>query len=178
MAYDKGPGCSMTQERAIIVAVADDGAIGKKNTIPWHIREDMRFFRRTTTGNTVIMGWKTFLSLGCRPLPSRTNIVISTHGMPDPVEGVIFADSLADAFGKASPEGKVFVMGGAKTYVGAMDMVDTLYVTEVHTTVPDADTFFPKVDLSMWQETGSSELRTDPENGLAYRFVVYKRKKQ
>lgn len=92
-------------ERCIIAAVADNGAIGKDNDLLWHIAEDMRYFRRTTTGNPVVMGYRTFLSIG-RPLPKRVNIVISTRPWDDVPEGVIVAGSLEEAYSLAEKAAK------------------------------------------------------------------------
>lgn len=92
-------------ERCIIAAVADNGAIGKDNDLLWHIAEDMRYFRRTTTGNPVVMGYRTFLSIG-RPLPKRVNIVISTRSWDDVPEGVIVAGSLEEAYSLAEKTAK------------------------------------------------------------------------
>jgi len=178
MADDKGSGGGMTRERAMIAAVADNGAIGRGNSLPWHIREDMRFFRRTTTGNAIIMGWNTYLSIGGKPLPNRKNIVISTHGFPTPQEGVVYAKDIDEAFEKAGGGGKVFVIGGAKTYEAAMQKVDTLYITSVHAEISDADAFFPEIDPAVWEETERSEVHIDEESGLPYEFIAYKRKKQ
>lgn len=168
----------MTAKRAIIAAVADDSAIGRGNALPWHIREDLRFFKHTTTGNAIIMGWNTFLSIGGRPLPNRKNIVISSHSETAPINGVIMVGSLGKAFEKVAADETAYVIGGAKTYGKAMECVDTLYITAVHTTIPDADAFFPEISLDIWAVAERSETKVDPECGLAYEFIVYKRKNQ
>lgn len=176
-------------EKCIIVAVADNGAIGRGNDMPWHIAEDMKYFRRTTSGNPVIMGYRTFLSIGGRPLPKRMNIVISRdasgHGAQDggtlsPGTGLMFAENLDEAFSIAGENlgesGKVFVMGGGKTYRLALPSADRLYVTRVHTVIDDADTFFPDIDPEAWRLESSTEPVTDPETGFAYEFTEYVRK--
>lgn len=159
--------------RSIIVAVADDMSIGRDNALMWHLRGDMKFFRETTTGHPVIMGRKTFESIG-RPLPKRLNIVISRKldASPD----ILVADSLEKAFVLAEQSGaeECFVMGGGMVYAQALPLADRLYVTRVHTTVPGADTFFPEIDPGLWEEEWSSD--SFEEEGLEYRFTRYVRK--
>lgn len=158
----------------IIVAVADNGAIGKDNSLLWHIREDLKYFKKVTMGCPVIMGRRTFESIG-RPLPGRQNIVVSrseTHALP---EGVLPAGSLEEAVSKAEGD-EVFVIGGGQIYRQALSLADRLYVTEVHVTVEDADTFFPEIDAGQWEEESRTALQTDAESGIEYEFVVYRRK--
>lgn len=164
-------------KKYIIAAVADNGAIGKRNALLWHIPGDMKYFRQTTTGSPVIMGRKTFGSIGI-PLPKRRNIVVSRSS--GPVEGVEIARSLDEAFRLARtgtgqcPE-KCFVIGGGEIYRQAMKDADRLYITEVHCTVNDADTFFPEISPDEWKEESRSGLMADAESGLSYEFVVYGR---
>ncbi|MCI1640199.1 MAG: dihydrofolate reductase [Bacteroidales bacterium] len=163
-------------EKSIIVAVADNLAIGKDNALLWHIAEDMKYFRKTTTGFPVIMGYMTFKSIG-RPLPNRRNIVISIYPFDDAPEGVIVVSSLSEAFAAAEDAGKCFVIGGGETYRQALPVADTLYITHVHAVIRDADTFFPVIDPSIWED-GPSSLSSmkDPESGYAVEFKVYKRR--
>ncbi len=160
----------------IIVAVADNWAIGKDNQLLWHISEDLKFFKRTTLGCPVVMGRKTFESIG-RPLPKRTNIVVS-RGFDAP-EGVLVASSLEQALelaGGESCESDVFIIGGGQIYAQSMDVAQKLYITHVHTVIEDADAFFPAVDPQVWQVESRSELYNDEESGYDYEFVVYSRK--
>lgn len=167
-------------EKSLIVAIADNNAIGRKNALLWNLPGDMKYFREKTTGNAVIMGWMTFQSIG-RPLPRRHNIVISLFPWPDAPAGVTVVDSLAAAFaaaettGEAKESPKAFVIGGAYTYAEAMEIVDTMYITHVHDAPQDADAFFPAIDPAVWQEESRSDLQTDPETGITYEFVVYRR---
>ena len=159
-------------EKCIIVAIADNNAIGKDNALLWHISEDLKFFKRTTMGCPVIMGRKTFESIG-RPLPKRTNVVVSRSGYAAP-EGVVVVASLEEAF--ASVPGDVeraFVIGGGQIYAQAMSQADRLIVTHVHTVIEDADTFFPAIDPSVWSVADRSELQSDPETGYSFEFVDY-----
>ena len=161
-------------EKCLIVAVADNNAIGRKNALLWNLPGDMKYFRKQTTGNAVIMGWMTFQSIG-RPLPKRHNIVISLFPWPDAPAEVTVVDSLDDAFAAAG-DGKAFVIGGAYTYAEAVEVVDTMYITHVHDAPEDADAFFPPIDPEVWEEESRSEMQTDPETGITYEFVVYRRR--
>ena len=161
-------------EKSLIVAVADNFAIGRKNALLWNLPGDMKYFRQQTTGNAVIMGWMTFQSIG-RPLPRRHNIVISLFPWPDAPAGVTVVDSLDAAFTAADSE-KAFVIGGAYTYAEAMEVVDTMYITHVHDAPEDADAFFPPINPDVWEEESRSELQTDPDTGITYEFVVYRRR--
>mgnify|MGYP003295556933 CR=1 FL=1 len=171
-------------EKVIIVAIADNNAIGRDNALLWHISEDLKFFKRTTSGCPVIMGRKTFESIG-RPLPKRTNIVVS-RGFDAP-EGVVIVPSLEEAYKAAyvaEAENSVesdnpvrcFVIGGGQIYAQAMNDADRLIITHVHTVIEDADTFFPSIDPSIWKVAGCSELLHDEETGYDFEFVEYERK--
>lgn len=189
-------------KKNIIVAVADNGAIGKDNSLLWHIPEDLKYFKKVTFGSPVIMGRRTFESIG-RPLPGRTNIVVTRggrmkaadgSGVPFP-DGVLAAGSLEEAFAMASmpavinmaepclkmscdgqpSEASCFVIGGGEIYRQAMRFADSLFVTEVHTSIEDADTFFPGIDAAAWKEVSRSEMHTDPKTGFTFEFVVYGR---
>ena len=165
-------------EKSLIVAVADNNAIGRKNALLWNLPGDMKYFRKQTTGNVVIMGWMTFQSIG-RPLPKRHNIDISLFPWPEAPAEVTVVDSLAAAFAAAETAGqeeKAFVIGGAYTYAEAMDVVDTMYITHVHDAPEDADAFFPPIDPEIWAEESRSDLQTDPETGITFEFVVYRRR--
>ena len=166
-------------EKSLIVAVADNNAIGRKNALLWNLPGDMKYFRKQTTGNAVIMGWMTFQSIG-RPLPRRHNIVISLFPWPESPDEVTVVDSLDAAFAAAEAaaqeDQKAFVIGGAYTYAEAMEMVDTMHITHVHDAPEDADAFFPEIDPAVWEEESRSELQTDPATGITYEFVVYRRR--
>ena len=179
-------------EKCIIVAIADNNAIGRDNALLWHISEDLKFFRRTTSGHPVIMGRKTYESIG-RPLPKRTNIVVS-RGAQAP-EGTLLAGSLEEAYKIAEAsiaeavaqevvaevndlqprKSRCFVMGGGQIYAQAMQSADRLVVTHVHTVIEDADTFFPAIDPLQWKEESRSEVYTDEETGYKFEFVEYSR---
>lgn len=156
-------------EKCIIVAIADNNAIGRDNALLWHISEDLKFFKRTTSGCPVIMGRRTFESIG-RPLPKRLNIVVS-RGYDAP-EGVVVVPSLEEAY-KAAESPRCFIIGGGQIYAQALPGADRLIVTHVHTVIEGADTFFPQIDASVWQIAERSEIMTDPETGYDFEFVTY-----
>ena len=162
-------------ERNIIVAIADNNAIGRNNELLWHISEDLRFFRRTTLGSPVIMGRKTFGSIG-RALPGRVNIVVSRGFSTG--EEVEVVGSLEAAFAVAEDTNleKCFVIGGGQIYAQALPLADRLVVTHVHTVIEDADTFFPQVKDDEWEIVKEGEMMHDEENDIDYQFLVYKRK--
>ena len=172
-------------EKVIIVAIADNNAIGKDNALLWHISEDLKFFKRTTSGCPVIMGRKTFESIG-RPLPKRTNIIVS-RGFDAP-DGVVVVPSIEEAFKAASETvmpgtssdivasvSRCFVIGGGQIYAQALGDADRLIVTHVHTVIENADTFFPVIDTSVWKVESRSEMHHDEESGYDFEFVEYVR---
>jgi dihydrofolate reductase len=162
-------------EKNIIVAISDNNAIGKDNALLWHISDDLRFFKRQTLGSPVIMGRKTFGSIG-RALPGRVNIVVSRSFSTG--EEVDVVGSLEEAFDVAESTNleKCFVMGGGQIYSQALSHADRLIVTHVHTVIEDADTFFPSIDPSVWTVTQRSELFTDEETGYTFEFVEYEKR--
>ena len=162
-------------EKNIIVAISDNNAIGRNNELLWHISEDLRFFRRKTLGWPVIMGRKTFESIG-RALPGRVNVVIS-RGF-NTGEEVEVAGSLEEAFAVAESTNleKCFVIGGGQIYAQALHHADRLVVTHVHTNIEDADTFFPPIDESVWVAAQRSEMFTDEETGYTFEFVEYEKR--
>lgn len=151
---------------AIIAALTKEGVIGKAGKLPWHISDDLKNFRKLTSGNAVVMGRKTFESIG-KPLPNRHNIVVSSS--LSGVSGIDVCSSLEDALEKAKSYGRdIFIIGGANLYQAAVPLVDKLYLSHVKKSY-EGDTYFPKIDYSQW----SVESRQDfPE----FELVVYKRK--
>ena len=147
---------------SIIVAIAKNGIIGDKNSLLWHISEDMHFFRETTSGHPVIMGRKTYDSLG-RPLPKRTNVVISRTTKH--IEGCTVVGSLEEAIALFPKEEEVFIIGGAQIYALAMEVADRLYLTRVEHDY-QGDTSFPEWDESKWKLIS----RTPYERGEKYEY--------
>ena len=155
----------------IIVATDQQGGIGFKNTLPWKLPEDLAHFKRITTGHPIIMGRKTFDSIG-RPLPNRRNIVI-THNTQWKHEGVEAATSLETALAMLNGADG-YVIGGAQIYKQSLAMADRLIITEIGSTY-DCDAFFPKFDRTEWQET-AREQQVSASSGLEYAFVTWQRK--
>lgn len=161
--------------KCMIAAVADNLGIGVKGDLPWHLSEDLKYFKAQTKGFPVIMGRTTFFSIG-KALPGRKNIVLNAGG--EPIEGVCCVQSFEEAY-KEAAEGypqKCFVIGGASVYRAAIDEMDLLYITHVHTVVEGADAFFPEIKEENWHKESCSQTHTDPESGFSYEFVIYSRK--
>ncbi|WP_135079956.1 dihydrofolate reductase [Terasakiella sp. SH-1] len=156
---------------SMIVAVAENGAIGKDNKMLWHIPEDFKYFKTTTMGKPIIMGRKTYESIG-RPLPGRLNIVI-TRDETWSVEGVSVVHSLDEAIELAKQDKgeEIFIIGGGTIYAQAMPMATRIHFTEIHRAY-DADAHFPPLDTSLWQEISREDHAGDPD----YSFVVYERR--
>ena len=163
-------------KKAIIVAYDTNRAIGRGGDLPWgrSLPADLAQFKRLTKGGDVIMGRKTFESIGRRPLPERENIVISSR--PTGVKGVLTAVNLSSAL--ALSRYPTFIIGGAQVYGDALGVpeIDTIYATEVDATSPDADTFFPELDMTVWEETDRVHRPADEANVYALDFVIYRRK--
>ena len=158
---------------SVIVAIAENYVIGDKNTLLWNIKEDMRRFRTTTTGHPVIMGRKTYESIG-RPLPKRTNVVI-TRGDSE-FEGCLVAHSLEEAVAMFPTDEEVFIIGGAQIYNQALPLADKLYLTIVHRNY-DGDTSFPALDMSEWNELSREEFEHGEEFEHPFSFINYERKR-
>ncbi|HMA49709.1 MAG TPA: dihydrofolate reductase [Magnetospirillaceae bacterium] len=153
---------------SLIVAVAENGVIGRDNALPWHISEDLRYFKQVTSGKTVIMGRKTFQSIG-RPLPNRTNIVVSRdRGFS--ADGVLVAHNLDEALGKAG-DGEAVVIGGSSLFEEALKRADRFYLTEIHRAY-DGDVHFPAWDRNAWREASRRLVAGDPDIS----FVTYERR--
>ena len=158
---------------SIIVAIAQNGTIGDKNSLLWHIKEDMRFFRTMTSGHPVIMGRKTFESLGSKPLPKRTNIVITRADRE--FEGALTAHSLEEAIRMAGEDEEIFVMGGAQIYREALSVVDRMYITVVERDY-EGDTSFPEIDFSQWELVNVVRHERGEEYESPFEFRTYDRK--
>jgi dihydrofolate reductase len=157
---------------SIIVAIAQNGTIGDKNALLWHIKEDMRFFRTTTSGHPVIMGRKTFESLGSKPLPKRTNIVITRAERE--FEGALTAHSLQEAIRMAGDDEEIFIMGGAQIYREALPVVDRMYITHVGRDY-EGDTVFPEIDYSKWKLVDVVRHERGEEYEYPFEFRTYDR---
>ncbi|MEZ4958373.1 MAG: dihydrofolate reductase [Saprospiraceae bacterium] len=157
-----------------IVATAKNNIIGRNNEIPWYLPADLQYFKRTTIGHHIIMGRKSFESIG-RPLPKRTNIVITR----DPffvATGCIVVHSLREALDLAGANGEeeAFIIGGGEIYKMALPLLDRIYLTEVDVKM-DGDVFFPDLNLEEWLEVSREPHEADEKNAYNYAFVVLER---
>jgi dihydrofolate reductase len=160
---------------SIIVAVSEDWGIGMNNELLWHISEDLKRFKRLTTGKTVIMGKKTWESLPKRPLPGRRNIVL-TDNPTETFEDAVTVYSIKDAISKCEESEEVFIIGGGSIYRQFMPVADRLYITHVHKKTP-ADVYFPEIDLKLWKVTEREEYPESEGNSIPYTYTIYQRKK-
>lgn len=164
--------------KTIIVAFSKNMVIGKNGDMPWGrgLPADLKHFKETTNGQTVIMGSKTFQSIidsFGKPLPNRQNIVLSRS--PLSIDGVTVVDSLEKAYVAVEPGREAYVIGGGNVYAQAMNSVDAINATEVQAEF-DGDTFFPVIDSAIWKEESREHHDADEKNAYAYDFVLYKRR--
>lgn len=159
------------QTLALIVATANNGVIGVNNTLPWHLPEDLKRFRALTTGHHIIMGRKTYESLGCL-LPNRTSVIV-TKNPEYQVTGALIASSLYAAIKMCQGDDSPFIIGGATLYQSALALVDTLHITKIDLNV-DGDAYFPEIDLQVWQLI-SQEPHVSAD-GLSYQYLTYTKK--
>ncbi|MDR0363706.1 MAG: dihydrofolate reductase [Bacteroidales bacterium] len=158
---------------SIIVAIAQNMAIGKDNQLLWHLSEDLKYFKSITSGKTVIMGYNTWLSLPVRPLPNRKNIVLTLE--PKKEDGLfIAAHSIEDVARLCENDGECFIIGGGSIYKQFLPIADKLYITWVYRDF-DADIYFSKIDFSQWKEISRTPRKTDEKSGLEFDFTVYER---
>lgn len=157
---------------SIIVAVAKNGVIGDKNSLLWHLREDMIHFRTTTSGHPVVMGRKTYDSIG-RPLPKRTNVVI-TRDTNLTIEGCTMAHSLEGAVALFDKSEEVFIIGGAQIYRQALPLADRIYLTVIDKEY-EGDTSFPEIDYSQWRECSREEFARGEEFEHPFSFITLER---
>jgi len=158
---------------SIIVAIAENYAIGKNNDLLWHIPEDLKRFKRLTTGHTVVMGKKTWESLPRRPLPNRVNIVISDDP-EDHFDQCVMAGSIEDAINKLVPSDESFIIGGASVYRQFLPFCDRLYITWVHKAF-EGDVFFPELDFSEWLLISTEDIHSGANIDFAYSNNIYDR---
>lgn len=158
---------------AIIVAIAENNAIGLNNRLLWHISDDLKRFKKITQGHTVVMGKKTYESLPVRPLKNRRNIVI-TDSLEDEFEGCLMAHSVEEAISLCDPHKMNFIIGGASIYRQFLPLADMLYLTRVHRSF-DADTFFPEISAKDWQRISSEQGPEDSSLGFTYSYETYRR---
>lgn len=165
---------------SIIVAIAKNFAIGKNNDLLYHMPNDMKHFKETTTGHTVVMGKNTFASFPKRPLPNRRNIVLALpNEIPTNKEGAEWVTSIDEALEKANAQNEeIFIIGGAYVYRQFLPLADKLYLTIIEDEPSGADAYFPIIDYSEWEEECKTIYPADERHNHAYSFVNLIRKKQ
>ena len=160
---------------SLIVAISENNAIGRAGDLLCHLPNDLQYFKRQTSGCTVVMGKKTFLSLPRRPLPNRRNIVL-TQQADFTYEQTEVAHSIPELMDMLRADESVFIIGGGQVYRQFLPLVDTLYITHIHHTWEDADTFFPEIDPAVWQCISRERHEADDKNPHAHTFAVYTRR--
>ena len=162
----------MNPRVSLVVAMAKNRVIGRNNTLPWHLPADLKHFKALTMGHHIVMGRKTYESIG-KPLPGRTSVVV-TRNPELKIEGCTIARSLEQALAACAGDDEIFVVGGAELYAQAMPLADTLYVTEIQRDV-EGDAHFPEFNRGEWREV-SREMRSQQQpQPLEYHFVTYRR---
>jgi dihydrofolate reductase len=156
---------------SIIVAIAENQAIGKDNRLLWHLSDDLKRFKKLTTGHTLIMGRNTFLSLPNGALPNRRHIVISDQA-GEAFDGCEVARSIEEAVELAGSKEECFVIGGGMVYAQFLPVAGKLYLTQVHASF-EADTFFPEIDFSQWEALVSEEVEAGERNQYAHSYTEF-----
>lgn len=156
----------------LIVAAAENNAIGKNNTMPWHLPNDFKYFKKNTLDHSVIMGRKTYESLG-KPLPERRNIVL-TRDLKYSNEDVDVANSIQEIFNYCRDEREIFIIGGAEIYKQTLGIANKILLTRVHTTV-DGDAFFPELLDYQWKCVSAERHNKDDKHAFDYTFEVYEK---
>jgi dihydrofolate reductase len=171
---------TLAPEIVMIVAVADNGVIGRNGAIPWRLKTDMLRLKAMTLGRPVVMGRKTFASIG-RPLPGRTNIVV-TRNTDFRARGAVVTSSFTDARAIAQGDAlrrfatEIAVIGGSEIYAQWMDVADRLEITEVHAR-PEGDTCFAAIDAAIWQEVARVRCPAGPDDNAEFSYVTYRRRR-
>jgi dihydrofolate reductase len=159
---------------SIIVAIAENFAIGKNNELLWQMPADLKRFKKITTGHAIIMGKKTYESLPIKPLPDRENIVI-TDNPDEQFKGCITVRSIGEALSLVKREEETFIIGGASVYQQFLPYADKLYLTLIHKDF-DGDVFFPEIDFREWQLLIQEDFPFDEKLGFSYSYNTYDRK--
>lgn len=160
---------------SVIVAVAEGNAIGRKGDLLCHMSADLKHFKAVTSGHTVIMGERTYYSLPKHPLPNRRNIVL-TDVTGKQIDGAEVVYSIDEAIQAVNPQEEAFIIGGGMVYRQFVPLADKLYITHIDAAFPDADTFFPEIDSTVWTAVYEESFPADEANPYPYRFVEYIRK--
>ena len=157
----------------LVAAVAKNNVLGKDNKLIWHLPADLKMFKNLTSYGTVLMGRKTFESIG-KPLPNRENVIV-TKDLNFKQEGCLVFNSIERAFENLNSREKIFIVGGAQIYKECISMADKLYITHLDLDI-EGDVFFPEIDASVWRLTKNEEGILDEKNFIHHRFCEYERK--
>ncbi len=158
-----------------VVVIDEKNAIGNKGDLLCHLPNDLKHFKRVTTGHTIIMGRRTYESLPKGPLPNRTNIVISSASA-DNFPGCITVTSIDEALSKCDPNDEIFIIGGGVLFNATIDITNNLYLTRIHHAFEEADTFFPEIDFNKWELVKEEHHKADERHEYDYSFLKYVRK--
>ena len=158
---------------SIIAAVSDNNVVGKNNNLPWKLSADLKRLKSLTMGHHIIMGRRTWESLG-RPLPGRINVVITSNKNYSAPGGTVVG-SLKEALILAADDSEAFIFGGGQLFSEALSFVDKIYLTRVHASV-EGDAFFPVLNMNEWNETDSIDYKSDDKNQYDYSFVTLEKK--
>lgn len=160
---------------SIIAAVSDNNVIGKNGQLPWHLKTDLQRFKKLTENHVIIMGRNCFNSIG-KPLPDRTNIVISRNQDLD-IPGCVVRPSLQYAadYANSRNDPTPFIIGGGIVYKQAINLVNYIYLTRVHAIIDDGDTFFPELNMAEWETVSSENIQAGPDDDYNSTFMILKR---
>lgn len=157
----------------LVVAAAENNAIGKNNQMPWHLPNDFKYFKKSTIGHSIVMGRKTFESIG-KPLPERRNIILTRDQQYQNPE-IDIANSIGEVLTYCRDEREIFIIGGADIFKQALPLAQKVLLTRVHATI-DGDTFFPELAASEWELVSQEEHKKDEKHAYDYTFEVWQRK--
>ncbi len=161
------------QNISIIVAISENGVIGKSNSLIWHLPADLKHFKQLTVGHHIVMGRKTFESIG-KPLPQRTSIIVSRNN-DFKADNCFVVNTLEDAFSIAKNDSEIFIIGGGEIYKNSIEFANKLYITEIHQSF-DGDTFFPDIEWKNWELIDEIDNKIDDKNKYHYVFKTYIKK--
>src|SRR3989344_2366319 len=160
---------------SMISAIAENRVIGNKNSLPWHLPADFKYFKAQTLNKPIVMGLKTFESIGSKPLPNRKNIILNNNPNYKIPENCFLARSIEEALEMTKNEDEVMICGGASVYRQFLPLVDRLYLTYIHQNF-EGDTLFPEFNINEWKEISREDHEPDEKNKYSYSFVVLERK--
>ena len=165
---------AVTKRLSIVAAVAANGVIGRGNGLPWHLAGDLKWFKGLTLGHHMIMGRRTFDSVG-KPLPNRTTVVVTRDASWAAPAGVLVARTIDEALRMSVQDDEPFICGGAEIYRQTLHLADRMYITQVHAE-PEGDTYFPEFDdVNEWKLSDREDFEPDQNNDYAYSFLTYDR---